>query len=478
MKKIFFILISLVIFTALCSNEIFVQEGGKFYKVELSENGDTLSKEEINIVPLDTQKAEEQIYQLKDVPIEDNSKILDEPVESVKPLKTAEQNLYNPQLLRIVPFKWQAGWYGAWQGFFYGTEFALGLGIMEKKYSPLVVLSTPALMFFLPPILIKDDVPDYSLAFIDWGYRIGPFDYLSIRSAASKSEFGKTYSVGSLDVMPDALTAMAFGYAESWGGYTLARKLGPFRRAASDMYAAGAYMGYVWGGLTGLYLSEKIVTDEYPEYDNTWYTDSAKWVEDSTEMAAYNSEISRINQEKELYGFSTALLFSLGFRSAGFYFGNKEEHKLKSFDGYFYTFNSITGFLLANEIDNYTNFEDEMLLMHTAMSMITTGATAYLMKDIHLDDGNAILMMIGGVVGGTLGQGIELVIESYTNENFVSAPKFHTSVGAICMVAGEFGVYMLRKDAIQSGSDFGNNLGFNIYPTKNNGLGANLSYSF
>lgn len=465
MKKIFFIISISLLFASLFAEEIFIQEQGRIFKVVISENGDTLSKEEISIVPMDT-IAKETIA---------------EPLKEIEQTEIAPQpELYNPQLLRIVPFKWQAGWYGAWQGFPYGVEIAMGFGIMEKKYAPLIYLSTPTLMFFLPPILIKDDVPDYSLAFIDWGYRLGPLDYFVLKSGATKSEFGKTYSVGNLDVMPDALAAMAFGYTESWGGYALSRKLGPFRRAASDMYAAGSYMGYIWGGLLGGYLTTKLVEDNpnEPQYTDTMNYDTLLFNQYLAEVDSVQNIIDSLNQKREAIGYPPALFSSIGLRVAGFYFGNQEKYGLKSFDGYFYTFNSITGFLLANELDNYIDVEDEMLLIHTAMSMLTTGATAYLMKDIHLDDGNAILMMIGGIVGGSLGQGIQLVIESYTNENFASEPKFHTSIGAICMIAGEFGVYMLRKDAIQNGSDFGSNLGFNLYPTKNNGLGVNLSYSF
>jgi len=448
MKKSFFIIIYFSLFIVLFANEIFIQEEGRIYKVTLSENGDTLSKEEIQIIPLDTiampKPVEEVQEETKEVEVETKSE------------------LYNPQLLRIVPFKWQAGWYGAWQGFPYGLGIVYGFGIVDKRYAPLIYLSVPSLMFFLPPMLIKDDVPDYSLAFIDWGYRLGPMDYTVLRAAFSKGDIFLEDTIY-LNINKDALLSIATGYSQSWGGYTLARKLGPFRRATSDMYAAGAYMGYIWGGLTGYYISLKVVADN-PEY--AWNADNADSIE---------NEIRLLDQERELYIFSTAFLFSLGFRATGFYFGNQEKYNLKSFDGYFYTFNSIPGFLLTNEIDNYIDIENEIYLVYTGLSMLTTGVTAYIMKDIHLDDGNAILMFIGGIVGGSLGQGIERVIAGY---GLYEEGKMHTSIGALCMIAGEVGVYYLRKDAIKSGSDFGSNLGFNLYPTNNNGMGVNLSYSF
>ncbi|MDD3803308.1 MAG: hypothetical protein PHW02_02845 [bacterium] len=476
MKKMVFLILSLCLFAAIAANEIFIQEGGRFYKVELSDNGDTLSKVEIQIVPADTALDEYPLHEIKN-DVETKSEIQDEEKGFNQPVTSPEMKvLYNPQLLRIVPFKWQAGWYGAWQGFSYGMMITQGLGISEKRYAPLVYLSTPTLMFFLPPILIKDDVPDYALAFTDWGYRLGPIDYLALRTSISPDGLMEEDSFGIGGTYhkynADALAATVMGYAETWGGYTLARKLGPFRRAASDIYAAGSYMGYIWGGLTGLYLAEKIVTEEYPVYDTLWYMDPTKWTEDSIAEAAYLDEIEALDKKRFRYTASTAFLASVGLRAAGFYFGNQEKYNLKSFDGYFYTFNSIPGFLLAFEIENFTDLEEENLLVYTGLSILTTGATAYLMRDIHLDDGNAILMMIGGIVGGALGQGVERVIAGPTSE------KLHSSVGALCMVAGELGVYYLRKDAIESGSDFGTNIGFNVYPTVNNGLGANLSYRF
>ena len=419
MKKSFFIIIYFSLFIVLFANEIFIQEEGRIYKVTLSENGDTLSKEEIQIIPLDTIA----IQQIKEKQTE------------IKPEITAviDTPLYNPQLLRIIPLKWQIGLSGAWQGLGYGPAITYGLEIWDEKYSPVISASVPILMFFLPPILIKDEVPEAAYPIVDWGYRLGPVDYISLRTSLTNRELNEQ------DVLYAALT----GYTESWGGYTLIRKTGTYRRAAADFYGAGSYLGYLWGGLIGFYFCI-----EYPDVKN----------------------IDNI-------AIGMAFTFSVGMRSLGFYLGNREDLKLKSFDSYIYAFNTIPGLLLATDI--YSTFfsgEDwkTFPLTSAVLSMGTTALSAYILKDIHLDDGNAILMIIGGLFTGFLGQSIEQVIASYTG----GYEKIHTSIGALCMIAGEVGVYYLRKDAIKSGSDFGSNLGFNLYPTNNNGMGVNLSYSF
>lgn len=431
-----FILLSFFSFLLLFSQENnsvekFTNIDGKLYKIVLSENGDTISKEEIV-------------------------------VEQVKKEEAPAVKEYNPQLLRIVPFKWQAGWYGAWQGFTYGFFNTEALGFSTSKIAPLIYLSTPSLMFFLPPLLIKDEVPIRSLAFIDWGYRLGPADFVVLRTAFGSSNFGNIeFGRFNLDFLGISLT----GYTESWLGYYLSRKNLNLKRAASDFYASGAVLGYATGGLLGIYLGEKLVPENPDQSNINW--------DDSLEVAQYEDSVFKLDNKRELWGYTTAFIYSLAFRSFGYYLGNRDDLKYKSFDGYFYTFNMVPGILLTVDVYNYIDRKDEFPLAASFAGIISTGITAYFMRNIRLDDGNAILMMIGGIVGGALGQGIERTIASYTNSS-----DFHSSIGALSMVIGEYLVYLLRKDAIKSGVDFGSNLGFYLYPTKNNGFGGNLSLSF
>ncbi|MEO0288919.1 MAG: hypothetical protein ABIN00_04720 [candidate division WOR-3 bacterium] len=441
MKKLFFIfLISFFCFIFLTSQEgssyeKYINIDGKLYKVIISENGDTLSKTEIEV--------------------EKNVKDAENP-------KSETVKEYNPQLLRIVPYKWQAGWYGAWQGFSYGFFITEGLGLSTSRIAPLVYLSTPSLMFFLPPLLIKDDVPIRSLAFIDWGYRLGPFDFIVLRNSFGKSPFGNLeFGPFNLDFLGLSLT----GYTQSWLGYYLSRKNENLRRAASDFYASGAVLGYVSGGLIGLYLAEKLVPENPDQSNIDW--------NDSTQIAQYNDSIFKLDNKRELYGFTTAFLSSTLLRSLGFYLGNREDLKFKSFDGYFYTFNMLPGILLTIEVYNYIDRKDEFPLVAGISGLLSTVVTSYFMRNIRLDDGNAILMMIGGIVGGALGQGIERTIAAYTDDD-----NIHSSIGAFSMILGEYLVYLLRRNAIQSGIDFGSNIGFYIYPSTNKGIGGNLTFNF
>lgn len=438
MKKIFLILVLVLLFFLLIISqenstvEKFINIDGKLLKIVLSENGDTISKEEIVI---------EQISEKEETP-------------SVRE--------YNPQLLRIVPFKWQAGWYGAWQGFTYGFFNTEALGFSASKIAPLIYLSTPSLMFFLPPLLIKDEVPIRSLAFIDWGYRLGPVDFTTLRTAFGTSYLGNIkFGRFNLDYLGLSLT----GYAESWLGYYLSRKNPTLKRAASDFYASGAVLGYVAGGFLGIYLAEKLVPDNPDQSTINW--------DDSLEVSQYNDTVFKLDNRRELYGFSTAFIYSGLFRGLGFYLGNRDDLKYKSFDGYFYTFNMLPGILLTIDVYNYIDRKDEFSLVSSFAGLLSTGATAYFMRNIRLDDGNAILMMIGGIVGGALGQGVERTIASYSKSSY-----FHSSIGALSMVVGEYLVYLLRKEDIKSGIDFGSNLGFYIYPTKNNGFEGNLTFTF
>lgn len=441
MKKIFFLLLILnfiLLFIFPQENfqaEKYVNIEGKLYKIIISENGDTLSKTEIFI-------------EEKDKGIE-------------KPLNENKKE-YNPQLLRIVPYKWQAGWYGAWQGFSYGFFNTEALGISTSRIAPLVYLSTPSLMFFLPPLLIKDDVPIRSLAFIDWGYRLGPIDFIASRIAFGKSEFGVIdFGPFNLDYLGLSLT----GYAESWLGYYFSRKNINLNRAASDFYASGAVLGYTTGALIGIYLGEKMVPEDP-------VLDSIDW-QDSLKVAQYEDSVFKLNNKRELYGFTTAFLSSVILRSFGYYIGNREDLKFKSFDGYFYTFNMLPGILLTVEAYNYIDKKDEFPLVAGISGLVSTGVTSYFMRNIRLDDGNAILMLIGGIVGGALGQGIERTISAFTNDD-----NIHSSIGAVSMLIGESLVYLLRKDAIKSGIDFGTKLGIYFYPSINKGVSGNLTFNF
>lgn len=439
-KSFFFFLISFFCFLFLTSQENitfekYVNIDGKLYKIILSENGDTLSKTEIVV----------------------EQKTIEE--EKIKSENIKE---YNPQLLRIVPYKWQAGWYGAWQGFSYGFFITEGLGLSTSRIAPLIYLSTPSLMFFLPPLLIKDDVPIRSLAFIDWGYRLGPFDFIVLRNAFGRSSFGNLdFGPFNLDFLGLSLT----GYTQSWLGYYLSRKNENLRRAASDFYASGAVLGYATGGLVGIYLAQQLVPDN-PDQSNIDWNDSAQ-------IAQYNDSILKLDNKRELYGFTTAFLSSALLRSFGFILGNREDLKFKSFDGYFYTFNMLPGILLTIEVYNYIDRKDEFPLVAGISGLVSTGVTAYFMRNMHLDDGNAILMMIGGIVGGALGQGIERTIAAYTDDD-----NLHSSIGAFSMILGEYLVYLLRKNAIHSGTDFGSNMGFYIYPSINKGVCGRLTFNF
>ena len=426
MKKLFFIFVYFFLFVSLFSNDIFIIEGGKIYKVELNENGDTLSKEEIEIIPLDSTKQKFPLQQLKE-------DIKEEPTKIDTPL-------YNLQILRIIPLKWQIGWTGACQGLGYGLAITSGLGIAGEKYSPIINSSVPILMFFLPPILIKDEIPEAAYPIVDWGYRIGPVDYFVLRHIIS-------LDLGNYSERNFLYAALA-GYTESWGGYILVRKTGTYRRAASDFYGAGSFLGYLWGGLIGSYI--------------VWeFFDTTGTNNDRIDKAALG----------------TTFAFSAGMRSLGFYLGNREDLKMKSFDSYIYAFNTIPGLLLATDVYfNYLNvakYEKIYPLSAAILSMGTTALSAFVLKNIHLDDENAVLMMIGGLVVGALGQSIERVIASYTGDE-----NIHPSIAAFCMIAGELGVYYLRKDAIKNNLHLGSNLRFNIYPTNNNGLGTMFSYSF
>ncbi len=445
MKNFLFFFLILLIFISSYAQENqkiekYIQIEGMFYKIILDENGDTISKE-----PLEIEKSN-----------------IETPVQ---PLETIlQEREYNPQLLKIIPYKWQAGWYGAWQGWAYGSFLVEGLGLTDSKVAPLIVLSTPTLMFFLPPLLIKDDVPIRSLAFIDWGYRLGPTDFYLIKNALSNDQFA-TKKIGRFD--PDNLGLIATGYTESWLGYYLSRKNNNLRRAASDFYGAGAFHGYITGALIGIYLTDKLVDPDPEPLDSLDLTDSIK-------VKEYEDSLQVLNNKRELLGQSITLLTSLGFRTLGFYLGNSESFKFKSFDGYFYTFNMTSGILIATEIYNYIDRKDEFPLVASVFGMASSFFTYYLMRDIHLDDGNAILMIIGGVVGGALGQAIERTVAAYSNNE----TKIHTSIGAACMILGEYLVFKLRKESILSGNDIIKNTGFLIYPTKDNGFKTEISIRF
>ena len=431
MKKILIIII-IVFSILLTAEESFIKRGGDIFRLVIDENGDTLIFEKINVMDK----------------IDDAGPLVEEPtINKTIPVE------YDPQWLKsIIPYRWQVGLYGIYRGPFYG--FCLAQGFLPDKLggiapedsfatiselkSRLVYFSAatmPLIMFLAPPLLLNDSISPISIPIIDMGYFLGPMDYVAIRLLAAGDSQMENYELG--------LAALS-GYAESWGGYFLLQHLGDFNRAAGHFYNAGAFLGYLWGGLQGIYIADKI----YPQENDSTYTNYSN-----------NMRIAS----------GIALTYSLGFRALGFYMGNNDNYKWRSFDSWLMAVNTIPGMLLAGEILEQWDMDVESMLLISGMSMLTTGLTGYLLRDTHFDDANAILTIVGGGLGAAVGGGINIFFD-----------KYHPALSAIGMITGELAVYYLRKNSIGDNLQVSipSNINFGFYPTIHNGMGANLNIDF
>lgn len=443
MKKVFFILLLSLISIMAFAEEKYVQEDGKLFKVVLSDTGDTLSKEEIIV---------ENAPDVK--PIE---------IEPMTPAETAAPSEYDEQLFkRFIPYKWQIGWYGAWQGIYYGMAISTGLEL-EGGSAILTMFSVPSIMFFAPPLIIREDIVNpRSVTFVDWGYRLGPVDYFTgwyLKQAMTNDSIFE----GGRPMLYSAL----WGYLEAWGGYVVSQKYLDSPRASGDFYATGAVLGYVWGGLLGTYLTSFVS----PEYDTLMYPafdTLGNILPDSFFIDSMDSD--NYAREKTKIVAATALSSSIVMRLAGYMYGANSSMEMKSGDAYVHAFNTLPGLLMTFELDNYITNKDYVPLIAFGGGIASTALSMYLFKDVRFDDGNAILMQVAGMVGGLLFQGIERAI-------FFDNEEMHSSFSAIGIIGTEALFYYLRKDEIGKNT-ISANVGMNVFPTENNGLGVGINYRF
>ncbi|MCK4524081.1 hypothetical protein KAU15_04060 [candidate division WOR-3 bacterium] len=411
MKKILIILFVLI-FIIISAEDIFIKKDDGLYKITIDENGDTLSIEKISVI--DDTKDEEKL---------DEEIIIDKVFDD------------DPQWLKaIVPYEWQVGVYSFSRGLFYGFTLAASF-IPDISLKPeLTIFSSMAMplgMLLAPPLLLGDSVSPISIPIIDMGYYLGPLDYFAMRFFIAPSISTNQYDPG---------FSVLTGIAESWGGYFLLQNIGDFRRAAGHFYNAGAFTGYLWGGLQGLYIASKINSSDS------------------------NTSI-RI-------GIGTALAYSLGLRSLGFWAGNNKDLNYRALDVWIPACNTFIGMLIMGDVIIQTEMDsEEILLLLSLGGMASTAATAYIMKDTHFDDFNAMLTILGGILGGSLGSGISALLYPATNEVYLS-------LTAIGIVAGELAIYQLRKNTIGADIKTPTNIGFNFFPTEHNGMGVNLSFNF
>lgn len=434
MKKLLTLLIVLS-FMLINAEEKFIKLNDGIYKLVLDEKGDTLSMEKINV--LDELEAPNLINE-----IETDTLIVDEEIAEYE---------YDPQWLKsIIPYRWQVGLYGLSRGPAYGAALSYSFipddlggippddsfAVMSSTKEKIVVFSAmtmPLVMFLAPPLLLNDDISPISIPIIDMGYILGPMDYFAIRLLAAAGNDMKQYEPGLAAVM---------GYTEAWGGYFLLQHLGEFNRAAGHFYNAGAFLGYIWGGLQGMYIADK----------------------------AFGSDLSTVTANKKIrLGSSIALAYSIGLRSLGFYMGNNDNYRWRSFDAWVIAANTLPGMMMGMEIINQTNMDIEGTLLLSGMGMASSALTGYLIRNTHFDDANAILMLVGGGLGALVGNGVNVFLGDY-----------YPSVQAMGMVAGELAVYYLRRHSIgdQLTSHIPQNMYLGFYPVENNGLGANLSINF
>ena len=392
------------------TREVFIRKDGTIYRVILNEMNDTLSVEELDIID----------YEVKS------------PTK-----KLAPREIDDPQWLRnVVPYKWQIGAYGLTQGTYYGLTLSTGLtqwmnpsNNWRQNIIGFSTLSMPFIMFITPPLLLDDDIKPIAIPVIDQGYRAGPADYLIARVALSPG-----INMTDTDLLFSALT----GYAYSWGGYYLVNRFaGNMRRAAGHFYYAGAALGYAWGALMGAYIG---------------LLNQDQWTEDKiTQVSA-----------------GMGMAYSYPLRLLGGYIGSRKDLGWRSFDSWVMAFNTSPGMLIAAEI--YQNYDNEttMPLALSLAGMSSTIASGYLLRNTHFDDANAVLMILGGILGGMVGSGINIFFEN----------EFHPALTAVGMIGGEAAVYMLRKNTIGADVKMPVNMGMNIYPTPDKGIGMNFNMSF
>ncbi len=408
------IIIFILIFIIISAEDIFVKKNDGIYRITIDENGDTLSIEKISVI--DDTKEEEKEKSDEEI-ITD--KVFDD----------------DPQWLKsIVPYKWQVGVYSFSRGPFYGFTLAASF-IPDISLKPELIgfssMAMPLGMLLAPPMLLGDSVSPIAIPIIDMGYYLGPLDYFAFRFFIAPSISTNQYDPG---------FSVLAGITESWGGYFLLENIGDFRRAAGHFYNAGAFTGYLWGGLQGLYIASKINSSDS------------------------NTSI-RI-------GIGTALAYSLGLRSLGFWVGNNKDLGYRSLDVWIPACNTFIGMLIMGDVIIQSEIDsEEVLLLLSFGGMASTAATAYIMKDTHFDDFNAMLTILGGILGGSLGAGVSGLLLPSTNEFYLSLP-------AIGIIAGEFAIYQLRKNTIGADIKIPTNIGFNFFPTEHNGMGVNLSFNF
>lgn len=411
MRKIIIIALFLGLFFMLSGSELYINKDGVFYKVQIDdETGDTLSMEKIEVKGIEPEK--ENII--------------------VAPGETAVFD-DDPQFLRkYIPYKWQIGIFGLTQGSRYGVAIAQGL------YMPGTVIAgsgfiMPVIMFLAPPMFMPDTIVPIAIPIVDWGYRLGFADYFAARAMISKNNF--------LTVQAEWLAPVTLGLLESWGGYFLVKDKG-FRRAAGHFYAAGAVLGYAWGGLLGIYTGVKL--------DNTVDQESAVRI-----------------------GLGTALFSSIALRAAGFMIGNNKDLSYRSYDSWIIAVNTIPGILIGLEYYVWTeNMPEEVTLTTALCGIATSVGTGYLLRNTHFDDGNAVMLMIGGALGASFGAGVNIAMMNVIN-------KFSPTIVAAGMIAGEFAVYALRRSTIGFDIEIPENVGMSIMPDfEKNGINVGLNIGF
>lgn len=410
-KYIAFTLI--LMFILLSAEEIYINKEGVFYKVVLDdETGDTLSVEEIQIINM-TPEPEEKIEE--------------------EPVVMTGEHVYvdDPQFLeKYIPYKWQIGTFGLLQGWAYGAAIAQGL------YMPGPVIAgsgfiMPIIMFLTPPLIMSDSIDPISIPIVDWGYRLGFADYFAARYAVSENNF--------MSEQAEWLAPVALGLIESWGGHYLLKGKG-YRRAAGHFYAAGSMLGYTWGGMLGAYAALKTNVSE-----------------STTMRTAVTS------------GFVT----SLALRTAGFMFGNNKNMGYRSFDAWIIAVNTIPGMLVGMEYYIHKDaMIDEFALTTALCGIASSAATGYILRDTHFDDGNAVMLLVGGAMGAAFGIGLNISMQNVIN-------NFYPSLVAAGMVAGEFAVYALRKNTIGFDMNVPENIGMSIMPDfEKNGVNVGLNIRF
>ncbi len=390
MKKVLIFLIFIILFNIIIAQNdsvyTIIKENNNYYKLFFSDSGEFLLKEKIDIINKD-----EQLFK------------------------------------NIIPYNWQLGLFGLWQGIYYGISIANAFNISDTRYKSLITASVPIGLFFIPPILIKDNIRPITIPVVDWGYRLGVGDYFLLRTIYSEKQFNNN----------DSLFSVICGLSEAWGGYYIVKNKDIPRRAG-HFYATGALLGGAWGLGTGFVLNNLFFSGD-----------------------SVNSKIIA----------SSTLLSSQLIRFGAFkYFSNKSMY-WKSFDSYIIGINSIILPAIMTDIYIYTNMDSTLSIgLITLSSMANTYLNYYIMNryDIHFNDGNALLLFAGGILGYGLGYASVIITES---DNFIF------SQFTLGMLAGEAIVYYLKKDEIIY-NGITKNMSFNIFPDMNKGVKASLKIDF